>query len=144
MRNEKLNSSDIFNELSQNFLKRCSENEIVIKKGLEFDDFDFYTDRLILNCALIALIENAFIGSPKKGSIEISMTRAEGSIVFSVHNKAVMSAYVQLQVFRNREGIGTYGAKLFIEKYLKGSVYYTSVEGLGTTFYLKLPLLMIC
>jgi len=142
--NEKLSSVEVYTMLTNDFSGRCANKRIKIKKGLEFEVFNFYSDKNILGSAIVAILENALAASTINSNIIISMSRVNESVVISVHNEAVMSAYVQLQVFRNMNGIGTYGAKLFIEKYLKGEVYFSSIDGLGTTFYLKLPLLMIC
>ena len=141
--NEKINSFDLFTNLIEDFLGRCANKEVVIKKGLEFYDFNFYSDKNILYCALVSLIENALVASVVNSNIVISMSCNEDSVVFAVHNDAVIPEYIQNKIFRNKKGIGTYGVKLFVESYLKGSVYFTSVEGLGTTFYLKLPMLII-
>jgi sensor histidine kinase regulating citrate/malate metabolism len=58
-----------------------------------------------------------------------------------------MPREVQLQVFqrsfstkaRSGRGIGTYSIKLFVERYLKGTVGFTSDEPGGTTFTVTLP-----
>ncbi len=36
-------------------------------------------------------------------------------------------------------GIGTYSVKLFVERYLRGTVGFTSAEPDGTTFSVTLP-----
>ena len=36
-------------------------------------------------------------------------------------------------------GVGTYGARLLVQRYLGGTLSFTSVPGSGTTFVLSLP-----
>jgi hypothetical protein len=58
-----------------------------------------------------------------------------------------MPELVRLQVFRRSfstkppagRGIGTYSAKLITERYLGGSLSFTSSEEEGTTFTVTLP-----
>jgi signal transduction histidine kinase len=69
------------------------------------------------------------------------------SIEFWTHNPGVMAPDVRLQVFQRSfstkgsgRGLGTYGAKLLTERFLKGRVTFTSTEEDGTTFSAILPL----
>jgi sensor histidine kinase regulating citrate/malate metabolism len=69
------------------------------------------------------------------------------SVVFSVHNPAVMPRDVQLQMFQRSfstkgsgRGLGTYSIKLLTERYLRGSVRFESRRDYGTTFYVRYPL----
>ncbi len=141
---EKLNSKDVFKSMKLHFNTRCDVTSIEINKGLEFDVFNFYSDKNILMSALMILLTSVLSVPSEYGSIEISILRLVDSVVFSFHTDAVMPLCVQLQVYRNRKGTGICTMKLFVEKFMKGTVYFTSVEGLGTTFYLKLPFLSIC
>ncbi|MBL4745284.1 MAG: ATP-binding protein [Flavobacteriaceae bacterium] len=141
---EKLQSVVFYDRLVKDFSERCTKKGVRLEKGLEFDDFTFYSDGRILYNALVALLENALRASTEKEGIVISLSKLKENLVFSVHNQAIIPDHVKSQVFREGKGLGTYSSKLFIEKYLKGTVYFTSVEGLGTTFYLELPLFMIC
>ncbi|PCI36229.1 MAG: hypothetical protein COB60_00480 [Flavobacteriaceae bacterium] len=141
---EKLNSRAIFESLEKDFKMRCIEKSVSITKGLEFEDFNFYSDKNILTSTFVALLKNALSASSDDSVIEMSATLLNNNIIFSIHNTAVMSSFVQLKVYRNMNGIGTYATKLFIEKYLDGQVYFTSIEGLGTTFYIKIPLVIVC
>jgi sensor histidine kinase regulating citrate/malate metabolism len=70
-----------------------------------------------------------------------------GAAEFRVHNDAVMPEMIRLQVFRRSfstksplgRGIGTYSAKLVTERYLGGSLSFSSSEEQGTTFAVTLP-----
>ncbi|MGK0289243.1 MAG: sensor histidine kinase regulating citrate/malate metabolism, partial [bacterium] len=68
-------------------------------------------------------------------------------IEFSVHNPAVISKDIQLQIFQRsfstkgeNRGLGTYSVKLLSEQYLNGKVRFSSEAGKGTTFYVRYPL----
>ena len=66
-----------------------------------------------------------------------------------VHNDNYMDERVKTLVFHRSfstkgegRGIGTYSMKLFGEKFLKGQVNFISKQEEGTTFYIKIPLLV--
>ena len=66
---------------------------------------------------------------------------AEIGVEFWIHNPGLMSRKVQFQMFQRSfstkgsgRGLGTYGAKLITEQYLKGGISFTSSAGEGTTF----------
>jgi signal transduction histidine kinase len=70
----------------------------------------------------------------------------EDQVQFWVHNPAHMPRDVQLQVFKRSfstkgsgRGIGTYSIRLFVTRYLHGSVDFDSTEDHGTTFRVRLP-----
>lgn len=141
---EKLNSLSVFELLQASFKNRLDLKSIKLVKGLEFDVFSFYSDKSLLISTFGVLLNNAILVSNCGSEIELSATIYDNNIIFSIHNNTLMSSLEQLKVFRNFKDLGTFAAKLFVEKYLKGTVYFTSVKGLGTTFYIKLPLFFIC
>jgi len=105
------------------------------------------TDETLLFRVLGNLLKNALEASCAGEMVSVGVSAEEGSAVFSVHNPAVMPKEVMLQVFNRSfstkgadRGLGTYSIKLLSERYLKGEVGFTSEEGRGTTFTLKLPL----
>jgi signal transduction histidine kinase len=104
------------------------------------------TDRLLLKRILGNLVKNALEASVEGQQVSLGFHN-HGAAVFRVHNEAAMPEAVQLQVFRRSfstkspvgRGIGTYSAKLITERYLGGSLTFTSSEGAGTTFTVTLP-----
>jgi len=65
---------------------------------------------------------------------------------FSVFNNTYMERDVQMQIFQRsystkgqNRGVGTYSMKLLGERYLQGTVGFTSTEKQGTVFYIDLP-----
>ena len=105
------------------------------------------TDPVLLRRVLVNMIKNALEAIPLGGDVLISCKKDRACVVFLVHNDTVMDQDVQLQLFQRSfstkgsgRGIGTYSMKLLGEKYLKGTVWFKSAEGEGTTLFLELPL----
>jgi hypothetical protein len=104
------------------------------------------TDKVLLKRVLGNLVKNALEASVEGQAVTLAF-KNQSAPVFSVHNQAAMPDAVRLQVFRRSfstkspvgRGIGTYSAKLITERYLGGSVSFTSSEEEGTTFFVTLP-----
>jgi hypothetical protein len=104
------------------------------------------TDKLLLKRVLSNLVKNALEASFEGEQVSLDFQN-QGATVFRVHNEAAMPEAVRLQVFRRSfstkspvgRGIGTYSAKLITERYLGGSLSFTSSEENGTTFSVTLP-----
>ena len=104
------------------------------------------TDRPLLGRTISNLLKNALEAVAPRGTVKISSAVENGNLEVSVHNSKVMPDEVKQQIFQKSfstkgagRGIGTYSIKLFTEKYLKGSVSFTSEEGIGTTFFISVP-----
>jgi signal transduction histidine kinase len=112
-----------------------------------FTIINFQVDKQILRRVLLNMVKNAIEASSKNGVITINADEKEpGLVEFSVHNLGHMTDEVKNQVFHRSfstkgvdRGLGTYSMKLLIENYLKGSVYFTSTQEEGTTFYCAVP-----
>ena len=104
------------------------------------------TDKLLLKRVLGNLVKNGLEASEEGQEVSLGFQNY-GSAVFHVHNETVMPELVRLQVFRRSfstksplgRGIGTYSAKLITERYLGGSLSFSSSEEQGTTFAVTLP-----
>lgn len=105
------------------------------------------TDKVILTRVLGNMIKNALEAEVPGSEIVVGGDRAEdGRFVLWVRNPAVMPRDVQLQVFQRsfstkdpNRGLGTYSMRLLTERYLGGTVSFTSEEGSGTEFRVRLP-----
>lgn len=110
-------------------------------------DDKIISDASILRRILVNLVKNALEATDKGGTVTISGEEANEEVTFSVHNPNVMPEEVQLQLFQRSfstkategRGIGTYSAKLFGERYLKGKVSFVSREPEGTIFKFTVP-----
>lgn len=105
------------------------------------------SDGQILRRILGNLVKNALEATPRGGTVTLSCSDGGNRVIFGVTNPGVMAPEVQLQIFQRSfstkagtgRGIGTYSVKLFGERYLKGTVAFTSREPEGTTFTLAVP-----
>ncbi len=79
--------------------------------------------------------------------VTLGCSADDGAVRFSVHNPGFMPRPVQLQVFKRSfstkgpgRGLGTYSMRLLTERYLRGSVAFTSTPEGGTTFTVACPI----
>ncbi len=105
------------------------------------------TDKTLINRVIINLTKNALEASKAADTITLNCIKENNIIKFTVHNTAFMPPYVQAQVFQRSfstkgkgRGTGTYSIKLLTERYLKGSVSFTSTPEYGTTFTVSVPI----
>ncbi len=110
-------------------------------------DQEFVSDRTLLGRVLVNLVKNALEACPPAGAVRLGCARTEGGLRFWVRNPGAIPRAVQLQIFNRSfstkgdgRGLGTYAVKLLTEKYLGGSVGFTSSPEAETTFHVTLPL----
>ncbi len=104
------------------------------------------SDRVLLMRVVCNLIKNALEASLEGQSVTAGCS-ADGDVAeFWVHNEGFMPRDVQLQIFQRSfstkgagRGLGTYSVRLLTERYLKGSVSFTSSPDQGTTFRIRCP-----
>jgi signal transduction histidine kinase len=109
-------------------------------------DCVFRSDRTLLGRVLTNLVKNALEACPPDGTVELGCESSDHSLRFWVRNPGLIPRSLQLQIFNRSfstkgegRGLGTYAVKLLTEKYLGGSVSFTSTAESGTTFHLTLP-----
>lgn len=107
-------------------------------------DATVVSDRVLLLRVVCNLIKNALEACREGQTVTVGCTAADGTAEFWVHNAGFMPREVQLQVFQRSfstkglgRGLGTYSVRLLTERYLKGSVSFTSSGDLGTTFRVR-------
>lgn len=112
----------------------------------------FESDPVLLRRVMGNLVKNALEATHAGDTVKVGCRPAQGpdgrpGVEFWVHNPGVMPRAVQLQIFQRSfstkgggRGLGTYSIKLLTERYLGGSVSFTSDEQSGTRFVVKLPL----
>ena len=107
----------------------------------------FVSDKILLSRVLGNMIKNALEAEQNGAVIEVGVHKdTDGYICFQVHNDRVMSENDKLKVFTRsfstkgtNRGLGTYSMKLLTEKYLKGTIEFSSNNNQGTVFTVKIP-----
>ncbi len=141
------NTLDILNEA----LSYLSHNKVAANKTILIDEHSFsgiiQTDSMLLKRVVINMIKNALEATNKGGDILLNCVEENNFILCSVQNPGIIPLNVQAQIFQRSfstkgvgRGLGTYSIKLLTERYLNGTVGFTSSEELGTTFFVRLPL----
>jgi len=110
------------------------------------EDVHIMTDPVILNRVLGNMLKNALEATSSGGTVTIGCQAHGDKVEFWVHNLGVMRRDLQLQVFQRSfstkgagRGLGTYSMKLLSERYLGGTVGFTSTAAHGTTFFARYP-----
>lgn len=116
---------------------------VVIEK---LDGTVFETDRELIQMVLGVLMQNAIEASGRGNRVSLGFYLEQSSVVFFVRNEQVLAEDVRLQLFERSfstkgpgKGVGVYGAKLIVERYLGGQVWFESSAPEGTVFYVRLP-----
>lgn len=112
------------------------------------ESISFISDPRLLIRVLGNMVKNGLEAEPHGQVLTVS-ARADGkNVEFRVHNPTVMPEEIKLQIFQRSfstkgagRGLGTYSIKLLGEKYLGGTVSFTSEPDHGTTFKIHLPIL---
>ncbi|TVM18783.1 histidine kinase [Oceanidesulfovibrio indonesiensis] len=106
------------------------------------------TDDALVRRVLGNMIKNALEAEPAGSVVTIGCAyeRETDEVLLYVHNPSSMPGEVRLQIFQRSfstkgsdRGIGTYSIKLLAERYLGGTVWFTSTPEEGTTFYARWP-----
>ena len=107
----------------------------------------FEMDQELFVLVLGELWLNAVEASGRGAKVSMGYTCENGEIVFRVSNPAVMDPNVRVHIFERSfttkgagRGLGLYRAKLIAERYLKGSIGFSSNEPEGTVFCVSFPL----
>lgn len=118
---------------------------VIEEENLLVDD-TIKTDRRLLNRVLINIIKNALEASDKSEKIRIKVYENQNLLVIEVKNNKVIPVEQQRNVFSKSysskgtgRGLGTYGSKLLLNKYLNGDLTFLSNNEQGTTFFIKVP-----
>ncbi len=142
-----LDSLQLLNLLLASYDRPELLDDRVLVLGPESEAVQFQSDQILLSRVLLNMIKNAIEASPRGATVTVGCRQVGNEIEFWVHNPTHMSREVQHQVFYRNfstkgrgRGLGTYSMKYFTEKYLHGTLSFTSAEEKGTTFVARYPL----
>jgi signal transduction histidine kinase len=106
----------------------------------------FTSDPILIERVLGNLVKNALEASQPGQTVTLSCYTTAERVAFTVHNAGTMPRDVQLQMFQRSfstkgegRGVGSYSVKLFTERYLQGTVAFTTSSEGGTTFTVSYP-----
>jgi signal transduction histidine kinase len=118
-----------------------------LRVGNTSEEVVFMSDQTLLTRVLGNLVKNALEATPSGGTVSIGWAAGDADVTFSVHNTAVIPREAQHQIFHRSfttkgpgRGLGTYGARLLVERYLRGSVSFESKKESGTVFTVSVPI----
>ncbi|MBF0495013.1 MAG: HAMP domain-containing histidine kinase [Deltaproteobacteria bacterium] len=143
-----VNSLDILQELMVIYMN----HQVAEGRHLSIDPKSigvvFTSDRTLLKRVIGNMTKNALEAAKDGETVTIGCETRDDEIQFWVHNPRVMPEETQLQMFQRSfstkgagRGLGTYSMKLLTERYLKGTVSFTSAPGSGTVFRACYPLI---
>jgi signal transduction histidine kinase len=122
----------------------AQERLIVIDPAAE--NGTFTSDPVLIERVLGNLVKNALEASQPGQTVTLSCSTTDERVAFTVHNAGTMPRAVQLQMFQRSfstkgkgRGVGSYSVKLFTERYLRGTVAFTTSREAGTTFTVSYP-----
>jgi signal transduction histidine kinase len=93
------------------------------------------------------MVKNAIEATEPPGRVNVRFELRQGGGCFVVNNPGEIPENVALQIFKRSfstksshgRGLGTYSMKLFGERYLGGTVDFSSSQSEGTSFFITLP-----
>jgi response regulator RpfG family c-di-GMP phosphodiesterase len=143
--NVKKDLAEITPSLIDVFNYSINEKNIERFEHIPFNSF-VHCDEKLFKILFMCLYQNAVEAAPRGSKITVESKQLSHSTLLSIHNVGPIAEEIQPsfdQLFVSSKGsagtgVGVYLAFLIIEK-LKGSLYFHSSEGFGTSFYIKLP-----
>ena len=143
-----LNALEILREIVSIYKQHSCAKSKHIQLDAAAVDHIFNSDKTQVLRIIGNMLKNALEASSENDTVKAGCALTnDRQIRFWVWNSHYIPENVQLQIFYRSfstkgvgRGIGTYSMKLLGEKYLKGTVGFTSEQQAGTTFFLILPL----
>ncbi|MGD9807740.1 MAG: sensor histidine kinase [Deferribacterales bacterium] len=129
------------------FKPAVADSHITIVNNITEQELCIDTDLVLIKRVLVNMIKNACEASAEGQTVTIDYELGDENLTISVHNPSVMPEHISKSIFKRSfstkgegRGLGTYSMRLLTERYLKGSIYFTSIEDEGTTFFIELPI----
>jgi CheY-like chemotaxis protein len=147
VRIEVLSSVAVLREVSE----RYRAHEVAVGRTIALAhgaaDVAVMCDATLLGRVVGNMVKNALEACPPGGVVTLDCGADETHVEYRVHNPTGMPRDVQLQLFQRSfstkgagRGLGTYSMRLLTERYLGGTVTFSSSAEAGTTFIARYPL----
>lgn len=149
---ERCHPSDILNASIHELDYLISDGNVEIISEVAQDVTEFLGDCEQFGRALVNLLENAIKFSLNQGRIHVNVYADNGHIIFRIQDNGVgIPESLQLRIFdrffRGQQkgvehvtgsGLGLSLVKTIVENH-KGRIWFESIEGVGTTFFVSVP-----
>jgi PAS domain S-box-containing protein len=144
---------DLFDGVIKTVEKKSLDHEVKILVPAISASSSIHTNAKLLKRALVEILDNAIIYSPKKSEVKIDIVFQEKSVLFEIQDFSlgIDSEHLPLiftKFFRGSNydankiigaGLGLYISKAYVQL-LKGKIWFESEPGKGTIFYVSVPL----
>ncbi len=126
--------------------KKPVEKIKILSISLSSSDVDIFSDYALLLRVLMNLLTNALETSVADDEITCTIEKSEDDTIFTIHNPAYIPPEIQRRIFqlyfstKSGRGFGTFGTKLICEKFLHGTIGFSSTESSRTQFHVRIPL----
>lgn len=144
-----LSSHSVLKEIAEKYANHPVGTGRTVVIDPESKDAAIQADPKLLRRVIGNMLKNALEASSKREIVTLGSSLDGDTIIFWVHNNGCMTESVKRQIFQRSfstkssdRGLGTYSMKLLGERYLKGTVAFTSSVETGTTFSIRLPMKM--
>jgi hypothetical protein len=145
VRTDIVSTADLLLLLCEEFTDMAEVKKIRIQ--VETSPLVIETDLTLIRVVLWQITKNAVESSRRGETVTLRAYQEGEDAVFTIHNPGAIpdsvKEFIFMRSFSTKEergrGIGTYSAKLFTERYLQGSVSFTSSLEEGTTFIVRIP-----
>lgn len=142
-----VDSLQFLNDLYNSFNEKEILNGRVLKLDTDSQQIIFKTDTTLPIRVVGNMIKNGLEGSVPGETVTCGCYKQEDKIYIWVHNPTYIPENIRLQLFNRAfstkgagRGLGTYSMKYFTEKYLHGSITFSTHEHKGSIFTVCYPL----
>ncbi|MGH4120982.1 ATP-binding protein [Clostridium sp.] len=144
---EEFNSKEVLKTLEKLYKGFSNSLNKTMKIAEDSISINLVNDVTLLKRVVGNMLKNALEATKDNGVVTIGCYKGKnGYVRYCVRNPSYISEEVQQNIFKRpfstkgkSRGLGTYSMMLLGEKYLKGSVGFTSSKAYGTCFYIEIP-----